>query len=159
MLYNILLVFEVLLAIALIALILMQQGKGADAGAAFGSGASGTVFGSRGAGNFLSRATAILATLFFVNCLLLAYLIAHRTPEATNGSVIDQVPAITETVTPVPVTQPENVMPAVPDGNSAQDQAGNAATADTTPVPPVEAPVQLKEQTSPATSKPADIPD
>lgn len=91
MLYNVLLVFGVLLAIALIALILLQQGKGADAGAAFGSGASGTVFGSHGAGNFLSRTTAVLGALFFLNCLALAYIIAHRTNESTEfKSVIEQ---------------------------------------------------------------------
>lgn len=71
---NILLVFHVLIAVAMIGLILLQQGKGADAGAAFGSGASGTVFGSRGSASFLSRATAILATLFFITSLSLAYL-------------------------------------------------------------------------------------
>ena len=63
---NILVVIHLLLAIGLVVLILMQHGKGADMGAAFGSGASASVFGSRGASNFLSRATAILATLFFV---------------------------------------------------------------------------------------------
>ncbi len=60
-----LIVLQVLLSIALIALVLLQHGKGADAGAAFGSGASATVFGARGSGNFLTKATAIIATLFF----------------------------------------------------------------------------------------------
>ncbi|MGF1642132.1 MAG: preprotein translocase subunit SecG [Thiotrichales bacterium] len=86
MLYSILLVFEVLLSIGLIVLILLQHGKGADAGAAFGSGASGTVFGARGSGNFLSHSTAILAALFFVNSLLLAYIVSHQ-PKV--GSVVD----------------------------------------------------------------------
>ena len=63
--YTILVVVQVLVAIALIALVLLQQGKGADAGAAFGSGSSGTVFGARGAANFLSTATAWLAAAFF----------------------------------------------------------------------------------------------
>ena len=70
--YTFLLIVQVALAVALIVLILLQQGKGADAGAAFGSGASATVFGARGAGNFLSRTSAILATLFFANSLLLS---------------------------------------------------------------------------------------
>lgn len=86
MLYTILMVTEVLLSIGLITLILMQHGKGADAGAAFGSGASGTVFGSRGASNFLSRTTAILATLFFLNCLALAFFVANQ---PKTSSVID----------------------------------------------------------------------
>ena len=74
MLNNILLVFHVLVSIGIIGLILLQQGKGADAGAAFGAGASGTVFGSQGSSTFLSRATAILAALFFATSLGLAYL-------------------------------------------------------------------------------------
>jgi len=88
MLYGILLVVQVVIAVALIALVLMQHGKGADAGAAFGSGASATVFGSRGSANFLSRSTAILAVIFFVNSLSLAYL-AASVPEAR--SLIEQM--------------------------------------------------------------------
>jgi protein translocase, SecG subunit len=65
MLYNVLLIILIVVSVAMIVLILMQQGKGADAGAAFGSGASGTVFGSQGSANFLSRTTGILATIFF----------------------------------------------------------------------------------------------
>ncbi|MCW4153584.1 preprotein translocase subunit SecG [Halomonas sp. 18H] len=69
-----LLMIHVAIAIALVALILLQQGKGADAGASFGGGASQTVFGSRGSGNFLARATALLAAAFFATSLALAYL-------------------------------------------------------------------------------------
>jgi preprotein translocase subunit SecG len=71
MLYNIILVAHVLIAATLIGLVLIQQGKGADAGAAFGSGASGTVFGSRGSASFLTRTTGVLATLFFITSLSL----------------------------------------------------------------------------------------
>lgn len=87
-LYSVLVSIDVLLAIAIIGLILIQHGKGADVGAAFGSGSSGTVFGSQGSASFLTRATAILATLFFVNSLALAYLASNR-PEAE--SVINSV--------------------------------------------------------------------
>ena len=88
---SILLIVQVLLSISLIGLILMQHGKGADAGAAFGSGASATVFGSRGSGNFLSKSTAVLAVLFFVVCLSLAYLSANRrAPDSLTGDVITQ---------------------------------------------------------------------
>ena len=87
-LYSILVAIDVLLAIGIIGLILIQHGKGADVGAAFGSGASGTVFGSQGSASFLTRITAILATLFFVNSLALAYLASNR-PVAE--SVIDNV--------------------------------------------------------------------
>jgi preprotein translocase subunit SecG len=88
MIYGILLVVQVLLSAALIVLVLMQHGKGADAGAAFGSGASATVFGSRGSANFLSRSTAILAVIFFANSLGLAYL-ATSVPE--TRSLIEQM--------------------------------------------------------------------
>jgi preprotein translocase subunit SecG len=71
---TILLVLFVINAVALVVFVLLQQGKGADAGAAFGSGASATVFGSRGSANFLSRATAVMATLFFVLAMVLAFL-------------------------------------------------------------------------------------
>jgi preprotein translocase subunit SecG len=83
MLTSILLVLHVLIAVALITLILLQNGKGADVSAAFGAGggASSTVFGSQGAGNFLTRSTAILATSFFVVSLTLFYLAAHREPD------------------------------------------------------------------------------
>ena len=81
MLNNILLVVHVLIAVGIVGLILLQQGKGADAGAAFGGGASSTVFGSQGSGTFLSRATAILAALFFVTSLWLAYLAKDETSQ------------------------------------------------------------------------------
>lgn len=68
-----LIVVHILIALALIGLVLIQRGRGADIGAAFGSGASQTVFGARGAASFLTRATAVLATLFFVSSLALAY--------------------------------------------------------------------------------------
>ena len=77
MLYNILVIALVLDALFLIGLILLQQGKGADAGAAFGSGSSGTVFGAAGSANFLSRTTAILAAIFFALALGMAYLARH----------------------------------------------------------------------------------
>jgi preprotein translocase subunit SecG len=70
---TVLVVVHLLLALGLIGLILIQHGKGADAGAAFGSGASATVFGSRGSANFLSRTTAVLAAAFFATSLALAY--------------------------------------------------------------------------------------
>jgi preprotein translocase subunit SecG len=87
------LVVQVLLSISLIALILLQNGMGADAGAAFGSGASATVFGARGSGNFLSRATTVVAVLFFVVCLALAYISSHReAPGGVGQSVTSQQP-------------------------------------------------------------------
>jgi len=88
---TIVLILHVLLALTIIVLVLLQQGKGADAGAAFGSGASGTVFGARGSGSFLTRMTTMFATLFFVTSIGLAVLAAHRTGD--SGSVVDSAPA------------------------------------------------------------------
>jgi preprotein translocase subunit SecG len=76
--YEILLVAYLLIALSLIGLVLIQQGKGADMGASFGSGASNTVFGSSGSGSFLTRSTAILATLFFVISLVLGNMSTHK---------------------------------------------------------------------------------
>ncbi len=76
--YQVIIVIHVLLGLGIIGLILMQQGKGADAGAAFGSGASGSVFGAQGAASFLSRTTAVLATLFFATSLGLAMLNSQK---------------------------------------------------------------------------------
>ena len=79
---------QVLLSVVLITLVLVQHGKGADAGAAFGSGASASVFGARGSGNFLSKSTAVVATLFFIVCMSLAYVGSHRVvPDSIMQSV------------------------------------------------------------------------
>jgi len=92
-------IFHVLVAIALISFVLIQRGQGATAGAAFGSGASGTVFGARGAGNFLSRSTWVLATLFCAISLTMAVLVS-RLMEApdTDLGVVTQPPAVEQTV-------------------------------------------------------------
>ena len=97
-LYSGLTILLVIVSLLLIGLVLMQKGKGADAGAAFGSGASGTVFGARGSTNFLSRSTSLLATVFFVLCLGLAYLSAQQTEGGGSllDDVTDQAPATSE---------------------------------------------------------------
>ena len=81
--FEVLLVAYIVISIALIGFILIQQGKGADMGASFGSGSSGTVFGSSGAGNFLTKTTTVLATGFFILCLLLGGMSAKQN-EATD---------------------------------------------------------------------------
>lgn len=86
--YTVLVIVQVVVAIGLIVLVLLQQGKGADAGAAFGSGSSGTVFGSRGAANFLSRTTAWLAAVFFGTSLALAYVVHGQ---SAPKSVVDAI--------------------------------------------------------------------
>ena len=80
-----------LLAMFIVGLVLMQHGKGADTGASFGGGASGTVFGARGSANFLSRCTSTAVALFFVNCLALAWLVRTEAPEA---SLLENEPAV-----------------------------------------------------------------
>ena len=88
---NVLIVLHVLVALAIIGLVLLQHGKGADMGSGFGGGASGSLFGATGSANFLSRTTAVLATLFFLLSLALAYVATHRAGD--DGSVVDRVPA------------------------------------------------------------------
>ncbi|HUR19808.1 MAG TPA: preprotein translocase subunit SecG [Vicinamibacterales bacterium] len=119
--HTVLVVVQVVVAIAVIGLILLQQGKGADAGAAFGSGASGTVFGSRGAANFLSRATAVLATVFFLVSLSLAYLVSNRT--FRSESVIEQqLGAKPAPAQPAPgPAVPEVIMPLSPSTGDSQE--------------------------------------
>jgi preprotein translocase subunit SecG len=87
------LIVHVLIAVGIIGLVLLQRGKGAEAGAAFGSGSSATVFGARGSANFLSTSTAFLAAGFFVTSLALAYLGAQRKPPV---SVLDTLPPAAE---------------------------------------------------------------
>lgn len=95
--FTFVLAIHIIVSIALSGLILIQHGKGADAGASFGSGAAGTVFGASGSANFLTRATAILATIFFVTSLTLAY---QAQQQAKDQLRLD-VPTATHT-TPTP---------------------------------------------------------
>lgn len=91
---TIILAVQMLSALAMIGLILIQHGKGADMGAAFGSGSSGSLFGASGSANFLSRSTAALATVFFVCTLALAYFGSNR-PAATSNSVLESAAPVT----------------------------------------------------------------
>jgi preprotein translocase subunit SecG len=113
MLRTILTILQVLSAFAIVGLVLLQRGKGADAGAGFGAGASGTVFGARGATTGLSRMTAIFAAIFMLNSLCLTYLF-QRDARALPASVLDKVP-VSGTAVPVPSTAPA---PAPVDANA-----------------------------------------
>jgi protein translocase, SecG subunit len=135
-LQTILYVVQVLVGSGLILFVLIQHGKGADAGAAFGSGASATVFGSRGSGNFLTRTTAVLAIIFLGNSLVLGYLATEMV--RGRGSLLDEPAAES--------SQPESDLPPVAPGGSAavtaEDQAadvpvipGTAETPTTSEVP------------------------
>ena len=153
MLYNILLIVQIVVSVAMIALILMQHGKGADAGAAFGSGASGTVFGSGGAGNFLSRTTGILATVFFLNCIALAWMVANRT--TAPGSIMEAIssgaaPAKVESAAPAPAVSSE--VPAAPGVEAAKAAPPTATQAEVPAAAPAatEVPAAAPAQAAPA---------
>jgi len=106
--FNLVLMVHVMAGLGMIGLILIQHGKGADMGAAFGSGASGSLFGSSGSANFLSRTTAVLATVFFITSLSLAYLASHA-PKPPS-SIMENIVTPAETVpAPVPAPAPETV--------------------------------------------------
>ena len=130
-LFAIVLSVHVLLAVLMVGLILIQHGKGADAGAAFGSGASGTVFGSKGSGSFLTRSTAILATSFFITSLTLAYLGGNR---AAPNDIIDQLSSTPKSV--AVESNPADLINglAVPSSNQTTSEAKGMVPSDV-PVP------------------------
>ncbi|OGI43146.1 MAG: preprotein translocase subunit SecG [Candidatus Muproteobacteria bacterium RIFCSPHIGHO2_01_FULL_65_16] len=91
---EVIMVIDIVAALGLVGLVLLQQGKGADMGAAFGSGASATLFGARGSANFLTRTTAVLAAVFFIANLALAWMATHQTGTASvTQSVTQEQPA------------------------------------------------------------------
>ena len=113
-LLTILLAAQMIAAVTMVGLILVQHGKGADMGAAFGSGGSGSLFGASGSANFLSRTTAVLATVFFVCTLLLAYFGSNR-PAPSSGSVLEGAALTLPAAAPV-----APVAPAAPASGAAQ---------------------------------------
>lgn len=108
--YGILIVVYLLIAIAIVGLVLIQKGKGADMGASFGAGASATLFGSAGTGNFLTRTTTILGVLFFVISLVLANIGSKQISNDTFSNIGDGVPVATQEVndSQQPITTPDN---------------------------------------------------
>jgi preprotein translocase subunit SecG len=121
---TILVVIHLFLAIGIVGLVLVQHGKGADAGAAFGSGASSTVFGAQGSASFLSRATGILAALFFITSMILAY---YSSQSSIKEGIMDSVVAPVEA--PV-VVAPNSEVPVIP-GETLQPAAGSDVPAPT----------------------------
>ena len=127
------LVLHVLAAMAVCGFVLLQHGKGADMGAAFGSGSSGSLFGAAGSANFLSRTTAILATVFFVTSIALTYFGSkHGVPQG-----IMEKPGVMEQV--VPAT-PGDVPQAAPSSNTAPAPAPNGAAAPAPGTAPADVP-------------------
>ncbi len=137
---TVVLIAHTIIALLIIVLVLLQRGKGADAGAAFGSGASGTVFGARGSSNFFSRATAIMATVFFASSLGLAYLSSQQA--GTTDSLLENaapVEAIEEPAT-TPATD------ALPELGEAVEESEADATSE---LPELETPPAESMETDP----------
>jgi preprotein translocase subunit SecG len=125
MLWTIAVVIQVLSAIGVIVLVLLQHGKGADMGAAFGSGSSGSLFGASGSANFLSRLTAGLATVFFVCTLALAFFANSRVANREPASVMDTVPPPAAPAVPAS-DGAAPAAPALPSGNDAVQKSGGS---------------------------------
>jgi preprotein translocase subunit SecG len=145
-LHNLIIVVQVLSALAIIGLVLLQHGKGADMGAAFGSGASGSLFGASGSSNFMSKSTAVAAAIFFAATLGLSSIATQR-PSA-GGGVMDRVTA------PVPAKGSAaipTVAPAAPDAAAAAAAAGVPAATSAASAPAAAAPAASVP--APATQK------
>ena len=127
MLHTLLMIVHIVSATCIVALVLIQRGKGADAGAGFGAGASGTVFGARGATTALSRATAVLATVFMVTSLTLAYMGTRAAAPTTSELERLATEGVEPEVPTVPAAPADSALPVVP-------QAGAPAT-DSAPAP------------------------
>jgi preprotein translocase subunit SecG len=138
LLWNLVVAVQILAALVMIGLVLIQHGKGADMGASFGSGASGSLFGATGSANFMSRSTAVCAAVFFACTLGLAYFSNDRSQPASAGSVLDR-PAVTAPAAsaapsgaalvpgPGAASAPAAVAPAVPASVATPAASGAAA--------------------------------
>lgn len=154
-------IFHVLIAIAMVALVLIQRGTGATAGAAFGSGASGTVFGARGAGNFLTRSTWVLATLFCAISLTMAVVVSRSSATPTTDlGVVSTVPAadrrsetapVPSDVPPSGQTKPTDLPPlAAPQDSAAAPVAEDLPALDDSAAEPVEVEPENSAPAAPA---------
>jgi len=144
--FNLIIVVQVVSALAIIGLVLMQHGKGADMGAAFGSGASGSLFGASGSSNFLSKSTAVAAAIFFGSTLALAYIGNGGGSSESGGGVMGRVtvPSSQAPATGIPGGAPAQTAPAdVPalPANSAAPAEAIPATPAPAPAPAAPAPV------------------
>ncbi len=125
---NLILIVQVLAAVAMVVLVLLQHGKGADMGASFGSGSSGSLFGATGSANFLSRSTAAAATLFFASTLALAYF-STRSTSGDGGGVMSELaakPAVSAASKPASVPAGIAQIPGVAPGKAQSGAQGNA---------------------------------
>jgi preprotein translocase subunit SecG len=150
--FTLLVVVQIIAALVIIGLVLVQHGKGADMGASFGSGASGSLFGATGSANFLSRSTAVTATVFFLATLGLAYVNTHGSrPEAAGSSILDKAPVPAGAASAAPgaiPTAPGAIPSAVPAAPAASvPAAAPAAPANNPAIPAAASPA------APAASK------
>jgi preprotein translocase subunit SecG len=156
--FTALLIFQVLLGLSIIGLVLLQQGKGADMGAAFGAGASGTVFGARGSGSFFSRATAVLAAAFFANSVLLSSPLVLGDRHPSESSIAVKVPVAPAPEAPATEgTVPDKDAVDLPPADLPEvDTTGAAGTAPAAVPETTAAPAPAKDEQLPAAAgKPA----
>jgi preprotein translocase subunit SecG len=118
LLLNLMVVLQIVAALVMIGLVLIQHGKGADMGASFGSGASGSLFGATGSANFLSRSTAVCAAVFFISTLALAFFANDRAPSST-GSVLDRPAAVAPSASATLPSEPATGAALIPGAASA----------------------------------------
>jgi len=123
--FNIIVIVQVLSALTIIGLVLLQHGKGADMGAAFGSGASGSLFGATGSSNFLSKSTGLAAAIFFIATLALVYLGNHRT--VASGGVMDNLPAAPAPAAAIPATAAPATAPAAASASASVSTSAAAS--------------------------------
>ncbi|MDC8756064.1 preprotein translocase subunit SecG [Janthinobacterium fluminis] len=133
MLFKLVVVVQVLAALAIIGLVLLQHGKGADMGAAFGSGASGSLFGATGSSNFMSKSTGVAAAIFFSATLALSYMSTNR-PVSGGNSVMERA------TKPVPVSGSAAIPTAAPAAPAAPAPAAPAAPAPASSAPAAQIP-------------------
>ena len=129
---SIIVIVHVIVAIAIVGLVLLQQGKGADAGAAFGSGSSNTVFGSAGSGNFLTRSTSIAATIFFITSLSLAIFARQN----TGVGAIEGMPIVNPTLLQQPAAPATDIPQVEASQAPANDASDIPVVADEVPAEP-----------------------
>jgi preprotein translocase subunit SecG len=159
--FSALLILQVVLGLSIIGLVLLQQGKGADMGAAFGAGSAGTVFGARGGGSFLTRTTAVLAAGFFLNSILLSSPLV-RNVQDPNASVTERiavpqeaVPAVEQAVQDEVVDLPPADLPDVPE----QTEAATSETAADLPPADVPQPPEQAEKAEQSEKAESDKPE
>ncbi len=153
-LFRVIVVLQVVSALIIIGLVLLQHGKGADMGAAFGSGASGSLFGASGSSNFVSKSTGVAAAIFFACTLALAYMASNRHASSQDGSVMDSLPG-TKASAAASAAAPASAPAASAGATPAASSAASAAAAAPAAAAPAAAASAAASVASPAASTPA----